>query len=233
MQAAEQSKKYYIRRMKDSDISQVLEIDQDAFPTQWPRPTHSSFQHELRNKLAHYIVAWYPGRAVSPEKSGNGHEPINMQKVISYIRGLFDHDRFFGPEPPPRERLVGLAGIWMMVDEAHIVTIAVRRALQRRGLGEWLLINLIEMSAQMKARAMTLEVRKSNTVAQALYEKYGFIRVGMRTRYYSDNGEDAVIMSTEDLVSSSYRERFNHLKQEHRVRRSNCYSELQLTTGRN
>jgi ribosomal-protein-alanine N-acetyltransferase len=217
--------------MKDSDIQQALEVDLDAFPTQWPHPTYNSFHHELRNKLAHYLVMYQPTAAASAE-NGNGHNTIGIREIIAYVRGLFAHDRFFGPEPPPKERIVGLAGLWMMVEEAHVVTIAVRRALQRRGLGEWLLINLIELSQQLGARAMTLEVRVSNTVAQCLYEKYGFLRVGTRTRYYSDNGEDAVIMTTEDMASAAYRERFSRLREQHGARWNNLYSFAELTTRR-
>ena len=61
-------------------------------------------------------------------------------------------------------------------------------------------------------------MRKSNDVAQRLYEKYGFDRVGLRVRYYTDNNEDAVLMTTRDLFSASYRARFFRLREEHRTR---------------
>ncbi len=214
---------YDIRKMKDADISQVLDIDLDAFPTQWPHPTMSSYHHELRNKLAHYVV-------LCKRKPDNGREnvkpSIGLKEVISYIKGLFDHDRFFGPEKPAKnEQLVGMAGIWMMVDEAHIVTIAVRRSHKRQGLGERLLISIIEMARQLGANIVTLEVRVSNTVAQTLYAKYGFLTAGTRRKYYSDNGEDALIMSTENIASSAYEEMFRHLKDEHRKRWDYHYTE--------
>jgi ribosomal-protein-alanine N-acetyltransferase len=226
----EHDNRYFVRRMKDGDIPQALEIDLDAFPTQWPHPNQNSFHHELRNKLAHYIVAY---RHNSPASSSdNGQKTIGLREIFSYVRHLFDHDRFFGPEPPPREYLAGIAGIWMMVDEAHIVTIAVRRSHQRQGFGEWLLINIIELAMQLQAKVVTLEVRMSNRVAQALYEKYGFARVGTRQRYYSDNGEDAVIMTTDDLIAPAFQARFRQLKAEHRVLRVQCYPVPELTTGR-
>ncbi|MCX6006595.1 MAG: ribosomal protein S18-alanine N-acetyltransferase [Chloroflexi bacterium] len=209
--------------MRDADIPQVLDIDLDAFPTQWPHPTTSSYHHELRNKLAHYVVLY-------KRKPDNGNEnikpSIGFKEVISYIKGLFDHDRFFGPDKSAsNEQLVGMAGIWMMVDEAHIVTIAVRRSLKREGLGERLLICIIEMARQLGARIITLEVRVSNTIAQALYAKYGFLTAGTRRKYYSDNGEDALIMSTENITSSAYAELFQHLKDEHRKRWDHHYTE--------
>ena len=122
---------YSIRKMRDRDIQQVLDIDLDAFPTQWPHPTFSSYHHELRNKLAHYIVLY---EDIPGNKQNDVKKTIGLADVISYIKGLFDHDRFFGPEKPgPGDHLVGMAGIWMMVDEAHIVTIAVRQSRRRLG----------------------------------------------------------------------------------------------------
>jgi len=215
----ENNRDYYIRRMAERDIPQVLEIDLDAFPSQWPHPTPNSFHHELRNKLAHYVVMC---RGSAP--ADNGHRTIGLKEVLLYFRQLFFSDRRFGPAglPGGREYLAGMAGIWMMVDEAHIVTIAVRRSYRHQGLGEWLLVNIIELSMQLRAKYVTLEVRQSNRTAQALYEKYGFTTAGTRRKYYSDNGEDALIMTTCELSSASYLEGLQRLKQEHRARWSHC-----------
>lgn len=206
--------------MKDSDIPQVLEIDLDAFPTQWPHPTNSSFHHELRNKLAHYIVVYLDSTA---ETHNPGRSNSIWERTISYIKYLFEHDRFVGPiTPASKERLAGMAGIWMMVDEAHVVTIGVRKSHRNRGLGEWLLISIIDMSIQLGAKIVTLEVRVSNVTAQKLYEKYGFSIAGTRKKYYSDNGEDAYIMNTDDLSSDEYKVKFQQLTADHQQRWSHC-----------
>jgi len=219
----ENGNSYSIRNMKDGDIPQVLDIDLDAFPTQWPHPTTTSYHHELRNKLAHYIVVY---KIKDKNNGDNIKRSIGLREVISYIKGLFDHDRFFGPEKPSStDELVGMAGIWMMVDEAHIVTIAIRNSCKRQGLGEHMLITIIEMARQLRANVVTLEVRVSNTVAQALYTKYGFATAGTRRKYYSDNGEDALIMTTDNITSPTYEENFQRLKMEHRRRWENCYIE--------
>ena len=84
-----------------------------------------------------------------------------------------------------------------MVDEAHITTFAVDPRWRRRGVGERLLLALLDLSLARGAREATLEVRLSNMPARQLYEKYGFRPVGIRPRYYSDNGEDALIMTTD------------------------------------
>jgi len=212
-----ESSTYHIRNMADRDIAQALEIDLDAFPSQWPHPTSSSFHHEMRNKLAHYVVICRGGGAAAD----NGHRVIGLREVLLYFKQIFSRDRITGT-PAAAEYLVGMAGIWMMVDEAHIVTIAVRRSHRHQGLGEWLLISLIELSRKLRAKYVTLEVRESNRTAQALYEKYGFTKAGTRRKYYSDNGEDALIMTTCELDSPSYLERLQRLRQEHDARWNHC-----------
>ncbi|MEI6502091.1 MAG: ribosomal protein S18-alanine N-acetyltransferase, partial [Armatimonadota bacterium] len=142
---------------------------------------------------------------------GNGHTVTGLKEIASYIRQLFLRDRFSGSAGQGIEYLAGMAGIWMMVDEAHIVTIAVRNNRKNLGLGEWLLINIIELAVQLRAKYVTLEVRVSNKTAQALYEKYGFTRAGTRKKYYSDNGEDALIMTTFELNSPAYRATLQNL----------------------
>ena len=109
-------------------------------------------------------------------------------------------------------RALGSIGVWMMAGEAHIVTVAVRESRRRLGIGERLLIATIELAREAGQDAVTLEVRKSNEGAQRLYEKYGFQRVGLRVRYYTDNNEDAVLITTPDLNSPSYTELFERLR---------------------
>ncbi|WP_127538153.1 ribosomal protein S18-alanine N-acetyltransferase [Paenibacillus illinoisensis] len=91
-------------------------------------------------------------------------------------------------------RAIGYAGMWTIMDEAHITNIAVREAYRGRKLGEKLLDELMRTAAYLGMERMTLEVRVSNLVAQRLYEKKGFESAGLRKGYYSDNQEDAMIM---------------------------------------
>jgi len=110
------------------------------------------------------------------------------------------------------DEIVGFGGLWVMVDEAHITTFAVDPRWRRRGVGEWLLLGLLARAVERNAREATLEVRLSNMPARRLYEKYGFRPVGIRPRYYSDNGEDALIMTTDALEALSMRERLARLR---------------------
>jgi ribosomal-protein-alanine N-acetyltransferase len=97
------------------------------------------------------------------------------------------------------DQVVGFAGVWLMVDDAHVTTFAVHPDWRRQAIGRQLLLNLAELSVAIGARRMTLEVRVSNGAAQALYRSFGFEIAGRRPRYYTDDGEDALIMTTPEL----------------------------------
>lgn len=90
--------------------------------------------------------------------------------------------------------VAGYGGMWIIMDEAHVTNIAIKSKYRGRKWGERLLIELQNSAAFLGAVKMTLEVRKSNQIAQRLYEKHGFRSVGIRPKYYTDNNEDALIM---------------------------------------
>lgn len=205
---------YVIRAMEEKDIPQVIEIDREAFPTQWPHPTYSSLKHELRNRLAHYIVICELDETLQNTEDKITGTRTFWEKLLE-LKYLFNnHNRFYNETtlPPAKEYVTGIAGFWLMVGEAHITTIAVRNAHRRQGIGELLLISTIEKAIQLNAHVVTLEVRTSNEEAQSLYNKYGFYQAGIRKHYYSDNGEDAFIMSTDLTTSLPFKSRFNQLK---------------------
>ena len=97
--------------------------------------------------------------------------------------------------------LVGFGGIWLMVDEAHVTTMAVLPESRRSGVATVLLLELLQEARRGGARVATLDVRVSNVEAQRLYLAFGFVEVGRRIRYYDDNGEDALVMTTAELES--------------------------------
>jgi ribosomal-protein-alanine acetyltransferase len=98
------------------------------------------------------------------------------------------------------DRVVGFGGIWLMVDEAHITTFGVHPDYRRQGIGRRLLLRLAEVAIELGSARMTLEVRVSNTPAQILYRSFGFRVAGRRIAYYSDDGEDALVMTTPELA---------------------------------
>lgn len=92
------------------------------------------------------------------------------------------------------DKVVGYGGLWTIMDEGHITNIAVREAFRGQGIGDAIVMGLVQYCRSNGIPNMTLEVRKSNIVAQNLYKKYGFIDCGIRPNYYTDGNEDAVIM---------------------------------------
>jgi ribosomal-protein-alanine N-acetyltransferase len=107
---------------------------------------------------------------------------------ICHWRALLD------PGAPRGEELQAYGGFWKAVDEAHFTNIAVHPRAQRRGQGRRLLRALLDLARAQGCRSATLEVRPSNTAARALYEGEGFTAAAIRPKYYSDDGEDALIL---------------------------------------
>jgi len=201
----------FVRLMCREDIAQVSEIDYEAFPTLWPP---INYQRELQNRLAHYIVTCIEGKTIEvPELEASSKK--SSTGLVSRVRRLFNHSRFFGNEIPPsgKDYIAGFAGFWVMSDEAHISNIAVRELYRQQGIGELLLISVIDLATELNTCIITLEVRSSNTTAQSLYYKYGFTQTGLRRGYYIDDREDAVLMSTENITSAPFQACFQQLKQ--------------------
>jgi ribosomal-protein-alanine N-acetyltransferase len=192
--------------MRIEHISAVSAIEKLSFPQPWPQ---NAYRREIaENRMAHYIVARRLSDAPKPSRSPAPAPPRATQSgdLIGRL------SRFLRPPDPPRtaeleeelRSIVGYAGIWVMTDEAHVTTIASHPDVRGEGIGEFLLVALIHRSIEVGARWMTLEVRASNSVAQNLYRKYTFKEMGVRRRYYSDNGEDALVMWTDALDSDSF-----------------------------
>jgi len=146
------------------------------------------------------FAAGWPQTAFARELSGNA-----MARYIVLE----------APHRAPEERggLIGFGGIWLMLDEAHVVTVAIAPELRGHGFGRMIVHGLVALARANEMTVATLECRVSNTAARALYGDYGFYEVGMRKRYYSDNGEDAVIMTTEALSSEPYLQRLARLEE--------------------
>jgi [ribosomal protein S18]-alanine N-acetyltransferase len=201
---------FVIEPMRVEHIPAVSAIERLSFPQPWPQ---NAYRREiLENKMAHYVVVRHLARAERPADADPSEQPTAQQQPSSgdLIGRL---SRFLRPPEPPvsrelqdeRRSIVGYAGIWVMTDEAHVTTIASHPEMRNRGVGELLLVAMIHRSTEVGARWMTLEVRASNSVAQNLYRKYTFKEMGVRRRYYSDNGEDALVMWTDALDSDSFR----------------------------
>ncbi|MGE3271871.1 MAG: ribosomal protein S18-alanine N-acetyltransferase [Chloroflexota bacterium] len=202
------AQRFRVDPMRVEHIPVVSAIERRCFAQPWPQ---NAYRREIQtNKMAHYFVVRVvePNVAVPVAESVRTPTPADsglLGRLSRLLRGPI--------EPPPSPALeaelrsiVGYAGLWLMTDEAHITTIAVDPDFQGNGLGELLLVALIDRAAQIGARWLTLEVRVTNSVAQRLYEKYTFKEMGLRRRYYSDNGEDALVMWTDPIDSDTFQE---------------------------
>jgi len=196
-----------VRLARKEDVSQVTDIDHEAFSSWWPL---TNYEHELENHMAHYIVAYDDSvKYVEEEPDGKG-----FSRITSKVKEIFNHNGEEGA-PVPQDKIVGFAGFWIMAGEAHIISIAVKASYRGRGIGELILAHLIDLARSLGADVVTLEARVSNYIAQNLYLKYGFREVGIRNGYYTDNREDAVIMTTDTLTSVPYQSKLKKLKQEY------------------
>lgn len=211
-----------IRYMDRQDIPQVTEIDHQAFPTEWP-PTN--FAHELNNKLAYYVIA-YNNDGMNPQSSPSLSDKKKQRRFIDRILQFLQPDRDTQKNMTEEVPILGFAGMWIMADEAHVTSIASHQEHRHQGIGEAMLLSLIELAMNKKSNIVTLEARVSNQIAQNLYYKYGFDQVGLRKAYYLDNKEDAVIMSTEYIGSNSFRDKFTEMKKAYYQRWGTFTNEL-------
>jgi ribosomal-protein-alanine N-acetyltransferase len=197
--------------MAKKDIPQVANIDREAFPTMWP-PVN--FHHELTNRLAHYLVVCNGSQGIA-ELPLKPPAVLLTRRTFLGLKWPFSSKTAPGGVNPPEtlDDITGFVGLWIMVDEAHIINIAVKEPCRGRGIGELLLISSIDTAARLEARVLTLEVRASNSVAQNLYLKYGFKKMGVRRGYYTDNKEDAFIMTTDNITEDSFKKQYQTLKE--------------------
>lgn len=165
--------------MTRDDIAAVQRIESAAYEDAWPARL---FEEELSNGFAQYLVA--------VEESA---EPPPAGPITALRRALFGGTH---------ERIVGFMGVWFMVDQLHLVTIAVDPAHQRRGIGTRLLLECFTIASEAELNEIVLEVRESNARARAMYEAFGFRKAGELKDYYKDNHETAIVMLSGALTQS-------------------------------
>lgn len=152
--APDRTEPVHFRPMQESDLEQVLAIDQLSFSMPWPL---NSYKYELKNPAA---MLW-----VAETKTGES------------------------------AGIVGVTVVWLILEEAHIATIAVHPDYRGLGIGKKLLAVALRESILRGAEEAMLEVRAHNLTAQAMYRTFGFEVVSRRPRYYRDNDEDALLMN--------------------------------------
>jgi len=128
------------------------------------------------------------------------YNELSTNRLAHYFVGRLD------------DQVVAYGGIWAILEDSHVTTLAVDPQYRGRRFGEVLLLRLIDEAIERNAAWLTLEVRESNVVAQRLYRKYGFTTVTVRAGYYSDDNENAMIMWAGSLRSELYRNRLGALR---------------------
>ena len=215
-----------LRRLRSEDINQVIEIEREAFSPLW---VTTPFKRELNNRYACYLVAsnhlasnnvvsnnLEEQTPFSDGEPGAEEDSTTWKRIGSKIQGLLGKQLQAKSDPAD---IAGYVSVWYQGEEAHITEIAVRESMRGNGIGELLLIGSLREAVEYGSKVMTLEVRVSNFIAQNLYEKYAFKSVGIRKGYYSDNREDAAIMTTSPINTEEYRLMFEELQEVYRTRR--------------
>jgi ribosomal-protein-alanine N-acetyltransferase len=172
---------YLVEPMALSDLDQVMAIERATFSLPWSK---RAYRYELVENDHGIMLVVRPA-------------PQLVGYPAKWLRSL----HLANPGP-----VLGYAGFWLLVDDAHVATIAVHPDWRGRGLGEFLLASLLQRARGLGAHRATLEVRVSNRAAQALYVKYGFQTVERRRRYYSDNNEDGYLMATPSFETVAFQE---------------------------
>ena len=167
---------YVVEPMTLDDLDQVLEIEHLSFSSPW---SARAYRFEI-----------------------NENAQSTMLVVRAATTALGPLARLFRQVTPPR--VLGYGGFWLLVDEAHICNLAVHPGWRGQGLGQLLLLSLLERGARSGACRATLEVRVSNLAALDLYTKFGFQVISRQKRYYADNQEDAYIMATPSFHTTGY-----------------------------
>ena len=212
---AAKSRIYRLRTASVNDIDKLTELEREVFPTLWPP---INFAREIKKPTQAVLVVSVRSGPASLDPA----EPTGslVEKVVDGIKTLATSGTplktaFDAGGQQNEGRIAGWAIVWFVAGEAHIASIGVSAADRRRGVGELLVLGTIDAATSNDCDELTLEVRKSNEAAHALYRKYGFRVVGERKAYCLDNNEDALIMTTPDIREPNYAASLTNLAAEH------------------
>ena len=209
---------FSVRRASIQDAVIMESIEREAFPGLIPL---SRISRDLTRDNGLYLNAvrkWRPSeeklksRLRLATKAEKEDTRLSARVKRSVNRYFLD---YINPPKLPSDYIAGFVGLWFVLNEAHVIVIGLREVDRRKGVGELLFISALENAIANNSKVVTLEVRRSNDVAIELYRKYGFQKVGLRIRYYSDNVEDAVIMTTPPIQNDDFKDHLFNLTQQH------------------
>jgi ribosomal-protein-alanine N-acetyltransferase len=204
-----QSLPFTIEPMRLEDVVEVSRVERRCFNNPWPT---AAYRRELRNPEHNYYIVLRGSDAHTVQTRERFVDEFAENWRSIRALGLLSIARRSQSPPAAQQPIAGFAGMWQLYDEAHITTIGVDTPYRGRGLGEALLLRLLDESVRRGANMLTLEARVSNEGAIRLYEKYGFSIHGVRPRYYSDNGEDAYLMWSPSLRDVAFLDHVDELR---------------------
>ncbi|MGB3264701.1 MAG: ribosomal protein S18-alanine N-acetyltransferase [Microcoleus sp.] len=173
-----------IKQIAPEHLNSAVELDRLCFGGLW---TIEGYRRELDSPNSDLLGLW-TGEIEDSESSQNRagtHHPLPLQI-------------------PPT--LIGIGCLWAILEEAHIIMLAIHPEFQGRGFGQALLWALLKSACDRQLERATLEVRESNLAAVSLYKKFGFKEAGRRKRYYEDTGEDALVMWRSGLEKPEFQQ---------------------------
>lgn len=180
-----------IKHLAPEHLPSAVELDRLCFGGLW---AIEGYRRELDNPNSDLLGLWLRETAdceSGQNRAGLGAPPLQIRPI-----------------------LIGVGCLWAILEEAHIIMLAIHPSFQRQGLGQALLWALLKSACDRQLERSTLEVRDSNLAAVSLYKKFGFKEAGRRKRYYEDTGEDALVMWRSGLEKPEFQQYLAVEKQE-------------------
>ena len=172
-----------IKHLAPEHLPSAVELDRLCFGGLW---AIEGYRRELDNPNSDLLGLWLRETAdceSGQNRAGLGAPPLQIRPI-----------------------LIGVGCLWAILEEAHIIMLAIHPSFQRQGLGQALLWALLKSACDRQLERSTLEVRESNLAAVYLYKKFGFKEAGRRKRYYEDTGEDALVMWRSGLEKPEFQQ---------------------------
>ncbi len=196
--------------MTPDDLDEIMVIERQSFTDAWTRRMYTN--DLTQNELATYLTL---RRTIEDgPQAPVGDVPSEAASAIHGLSSIA-----YRPSV-----ILAYGGFWLLMEEAHIATIASHPDYRGCGLGEWLMLGLLDAAIARGATCSTLEVRASNRAARQLYQKLGYEATGVRKRYYRD-GEDGIIMTTPALHDPAVQARLAAARADALARMARCFGE--------
>jgi ribosomal-protein-alanine N-acetyltransferase len=222
--------------MMPDDLDEIMPLERRCFADPWTRRMYLS--DLTTNEAATYLTLriadsrwplWVAsGKWPRNAEDGGGQtadRTSELSAVGSQPPAISHQPSAISYQPPA---ILAYGGLWLLLDEAHIATVASHPDWRGCGLGQWLMLALLDAAMARGAATSTLEVRAGNLPAKRLYEKLGYEVAGVRKRYYRD-GEDGLIMTTPPLAEPAMQTRLAASRQDALHRLERCFGEGRTT----